>query len=117
MPSEKAAQVISMLLGVQVSAGWGDKAASRLARQLARAGFEDAMEAALAAEDALAADETPVSVLGKGAPVPAAGQEEDEADPGEEGKVPAGAPQVLAIRTLDERLTWLRPLVSRPRGT
>jgi hypothetical protein len=48
--------------------------------------------------------------------VPAAGQEEDEADPGEEGKVPAGAPQVLAIRTLDERLTWLRPLASRRKG-
>ena len=115
VPPEKAAQVISMLLGVPVSAGWVDKAASRLARQLARAGFEDAMEAALAAEDALAADETPVSVLGKRAPA-AAGQDEDEADPGEEGKAPAGAAHVLAIRTPDERLTWLRPLASRRKG-
>jgi len=31
VPPEKAAQVISMLLGVPVSAGWVDKAASRLA--------------------------------------------------------------------------------------
>ncbi len=42
VPPEKAAQVIGMLLGVPVSAGWVDKAASRLARQLAGAGFEDA---------------------------------------------------------------------------
>ena len=59
VPPEKAAQVIAMLLGVPVSPGWVDKAAVRLARKLAGAGFEEAMEAALAAEDALAADETP----------------------------------------------------------
>jgi Transposase IS66 family len=116
VPPEKAAQVIGMLLGVPVSAGWADKAASRLARQLAGAGFEDAMEAALAAEGALAADETPVSVLGKAVPAAAAGPDKDEADPGEEGKAPAGAPHVLAVRTLDERLTWLRPLASRRKG-
>jgi len=74
------------------------------------------MEAALAAEDALAADETPVSVLGKGAPA-AARQDEDEADAVEEGKAPAGAPHVLAIRPLDERLTWLRPWPRSARGT
>jgi Transposase IS66 family len=116
VPPEKAAQVIGMLLGVPVSAGWVDKAASRLARQLAGAGFEDAMEAALAAEGALAADETPVSVLGKAVPAAAAGPDKDEADPGEEGKAPAGASHVLAVRTLDERLTWLRPLASRRKG-
>src|SRR5262249_14561803 len=82
VPREKAAQVMGMLPGVPVSAGWVDKAASRLARQLARAGSEDAMEAALAAEDALAADETPVSVLGKVGPAATAGPCEDEADPG-----------------------------------
>jgi hypothetical protein len=36
-----------------------DKAAARVSAQLGRAGFEQAMLAALAAEDVLAADETP----------------------------------------------------------
>ena len=117
VPPEKAAQVIAMLLGVDVSAGWVDKASSRLARQLGKAGFGEAMEAALAAEDALAADETPVNVLDKTAPAQPGGQEDkDEADPGEEGKAPAGAPHVLAVRTLDERLVWLRALASRRKG-
>jgi len=48
-----------MLLGVPVSAGWVDKASARLSRQLEKAGFEEAMCAALAAEPVLAADETP----------------------------------------------------------
>jgi hypothetical protein len=117
VPPEKAAQVIAMLLGVPVSAGWVDKAASRLAARLRKAGFEEAMEAALAAEGALAADETPVSVLDRAPPAPAAGREDgDEAGPGEEGKAPAGAPHILAVRTLDERLTWLRALPSRRKG-
>ena len=115
VPPEKAAQVIAMLLGVPVSPGWVDKAAARLARKLAGAGFEEALEAALAAEGALAADETPVNVLDR-APVPAAGSEEDQADPGEEQKAEPGAPHVLAIRTLDERLCWLRALGSRRKG-
>jgi transposase len=117
VPPEKAAQVIAMLLGVPVSPGWVDKAAARLARELAEAGFEEAMEAALAAEAVLAADETPVSVLERTPPAPAAGREEgDEADPGEEQKAEPGAPHVLAIRTLDERLCWLRALGSRRKG-
>jgi transposase len=117
VPPEKAAQVIAMLLGVGVSAGWVDKASSRLSRRLREAGFDAAMEAALAAKDALAADETPVSVLDGTAPPQPGGQEDkDGADPGEEGKAPAGAPHVLAIRTLDERLTWLRALASRSKG-
>jgi transposase len=116
VPPEKAAQVIAMLLGVPVSAGWVDKAAARLARRLARAGFEEAMEAALAAEDALAADETPVNVLDRTPPAPAGPEDGDEADPGEEGKALAGAPHILAVRTLDERLTWLRAIASRRKG-
>jgi transposase len=117
VPPERAAQVIAMLLGVPVSPGWVDKAAARLARKLADAGFEEAMEAALAAGDALSADETPVNVLSRTPPAPAAGQGgEDEADPGEERKAQPGAPHVLAIRTLDERLAWLRALGSRRKG-
>jgi hypothetical protein len=116
VPPEKAAQVIAMLLGVPVSPGWVDKAAARLARKLAGAGFEEAMEAALSAGDALAADETPVNVLDRTPAAPAPQGDGDEADPGEEQKAQPGAPHVLAIRTLDERLCWLRALGSRRKG-
>lgn len=117
VPPERAAQVISMLLGVPVSAGWVDKASARLSARLEKAGFDAAMEAALAAKPALAADETPVNVLDRTAPAPRpAGQEEDEADPGEERKAAPGTPHVLVVRTLDERLTWLRALGSRRKG-
>ena len=50
VPPERAAQVMGMLLGVPVSAGFVDKAGSRLSAQLAKAGFDAAMLAALAAE-------------------------------------------------------------------
>jgi transposase len=59
VPPERAAQVMAMLLGVPVSPGWADKASARLAAQLGKAGFDEAMLAALAGQDALAADETP----------------------------------------------------------
>ena len=72
------------------------------------------MIAALAAEDVLAADETPVNVLDK-APVPAAA---DEADPEEkDGKDPAGAPHVLIVTTPDGRLRFLQALGSRRKGS
>ena len=58
-----------MLTGEDVSAGWIDKAVARMNARLKTAGFDDAMTAALAAEDVLAADETPVNVLDK-TPVP-----------------------------------------------
>jgi len=64
VPPERAARVIGMLLGPGVSAGWVDKASARLRA----AGFEETMLAALASEKALAADETPVSVLDRAAP-------------------------------------------------
>ena len=67
-----------MLLGVPVSAGFADKAAARVSAQLWKAGFEEAMLAALACEDVLAADETPVNVLDAAAPAPA-GEESCEA--------------------------------------
>ena len=51
VPPERAAQVIAMLLGVPVSAGFVDKAAARVSAQLGRAGFDAAMLAALAAEE------------------------------------------------------------------
>ena len=82
VPPERAAQVIGMLLGVEVSAGWVDKAAARVNAQLGRAGFDEAMTAALAAESVLAADETPVNVLDGAAPAPAP-EESGGADPEE----------------------------------
>ena len=56
------------------------------------------MQATLAAEPVLAADETPVNVLDRHA-----GLAEDE----------AGAPHVLVVRTPHQGLTWLRALGSR----
>jgi hypothetical protein len=113
VPPERAAQVMGMLLGVPVSAGWVDKAAARTSAQLGKAGFDEALIAALAAETVLAADETPVNVLDKAVPQPAA-REEDETDPEEkDGKAAAGAPHVLIVRTPDGRLTFLQAIASR----
>jgi len=111
VPPERAAAVMGMLLAVPVSAGWVDKAAGRVSAQLQKAGFDEAMIAALTAEDVLGADETPVNVLGKSVP-PAAAPEEKEADPAK-GKAAAGAPHVLIVRTPDGRLTFLRAIGSR----
>jgi hypothetical protein len=119
VPPERAAQVMGMLLGVPVSAGWVDKAAARVAAQLGKAGFDEAMLAALAAEDVLAADETPVNVLDKTvpAPVPPGEEQEQDKDPEEkDGTAAAGAPHVLITRTPDGRLTFLRALGSRRKG-
>jgi transposase len=115
VPPERAAHVMGMLLGVPVSAGWVDKAGSRLSAQLGKAGFGEAMLAALAGEKALAADETPVNVLDRAAPQPPAPGEEVN-DPEEKGKAAAGAPHVLIVRTPDGRLTFLQAIGSRRKG-
>jgi hypothetical protein len=119
VPPERAALVMGMLLGVPVSAGWVDKASSRLSAQLRDAGFGEAMLAAMTAEDVLAADETPVNVLDKTpAPQPAAHAEKEETDPQEKEKEKAasGAPHVLIVRTPDGRLTFLQAISSRRKG-
>ncbi|HEX7162172.1 MAG TPA: transposase [Trebonia sp.] len=117
VPAERSAQLIGMLLGTEVSAGWVDKAVARVNTQLGRAGFDDAMTAALAAEDVLAADETPVNVLDK-TPLPAPAGEDGEADPEEkDGKTPAGAPHVLIVTTPDGRLRLMLALASRRKGS
>jgi len=119
VPPERAAQVIGMLLGIEVSAGWVDKAAARVSAQLGKAGFEEAMLAALAGEDVLAADETPVNVLDKNAPAPepAAGEDGQEKDPEEKEKPASGSPHVLITRTPDGRLTFLQAIGSRRKGS
>jgi transposase len=118
VPAERSAQLIGMLLGTEVSAGWVDKASARVNARLKAAGFDEAMLAALAAEDVLAADETPVNVLDM-TPVPAVAPDgESETDPEEkDGKAPAGAPHVLIIKTPDGRLTSLLALGSRRKGS
>jgi hypothetical protein len=114
VPPERAAQVVDMLLGVPVSAGWVDKAAARVSAQLGKAGFDEAMIAAMAAENVLAAGETPVNVLDKAVPQPAAREQNEEMDPEEkDGKAMAGAPHVLIVRTPDGRLTFLQAIASR----
>ena len=87
-----------MLLGVPVSPGFVDLASERLASRLQDAGFDGAMQAALATEPVLAADETPVNLTD-----PHAGLAEQD----------AGAPHVLVVRTPYRGLTWLRALGSR----
>ena len=75
-------------------------ASARLDGTLQHAGFDDAMQAALAAEPALGADETPVNVL------------TPDNDP-QTGEPETGSPHVLVIRTPGGNLTWLRALGSR----
>jgi hypothetical protein len=111
VPPERSALLIGMLFGIGVSTGWVDKAAARVSARLGEAGFGEAMLAALAGEDVLAADETPVNVLDGTAPAPAAG--EDGAGPGEKDGNAAGSPHVLITRTPDGRLTFLQALASR----
>ena len=115
VPPERSAQVIGMLFGIPVSAGWVDKAAARVNARLGEAGFDAAMLAALAAEDVLAADETPVNVLDRRSLRPAP-EDGGEADP-EEGKPRAGAPHALITRTPDGRLTYLQAIASRRKGS
>jgi hypothetical protein len=116
VPAERSAQLIGMLLGEEVSPGWVDKASARVNARLKAAGFDDAMTAALAAQDVLAADETPVNVLDK-APVPAAAPD-DAGEAGPEGKAAAaGAPHVLIVTTPDGRLRFLQALASRRKGS
>lgn len=87
-----------------MSAGFVDRANTRLAGKLTEAGFDEAMLAALLAEPVLAADESPVQVV-----TPAVDEDTGEPLP--------GSPHVLAIRTPDERLAWLAGLTSRSYDT
>ena len=72
----------------------------RLDEKLQAAAFDDAMQAALADEPVLGADETPVNVLTR------------DTDP-ETGEPEEGAPHVLIVRPPGGKLTWLRAMGSR----
>ena len=100
VPAERTAHLIAMLLGMPVSPGFVDKASSRLDERLQDAGFDEAMQAALAEEPVLGADETPVNVLAQ------------DIDP-ETGEPQTGSPHVLIIRPPGGKLTWLRAMGSR----
>jgi Transposase IS66 family len=102
VPAERAADLIGMLAGIPVSAGFVDKASSRLDGRLQDAGFDEAMQQALAAEPALGADETPVNVV------------TPEPDPGT-GE-PDGAPHVLIVRP-PTASPCCRGTLTRPRST
>ena len=77
VPVERTAMLMEALLGTPVSAGFVARAHERLAQRLEQAGFDAAMEAALRAEQALCADETPVNLI---------------RNTGEDGTVAAGQP-------------------------
>lgn len=99
VPIERTAMLMEALLGVPVSAGFVARALQRLAQRLAAGGFDEAMKAALRAEDVLCADETPTNVISKntdehGAPVP-------------------GSPHAVTVRTPDARLVWYAAIGSR----
>ncbi len=94
MPVERAAMVIGALLGVPVSAGFVARANARLAQDLQSAGFDEAMTAALRA------DESPVNV---------ARRDLDEAT----GTVLSGTPHLLVIRTPTPGLVWYAAISSR----
>jgi Transposase IS66 family/Family of unknown function (DUF6444) len=98
VPAERTAMLMGALLGAPVSAGFVSRAHERLARRLDQAGFDAAMKAALRAEQALCADETPVNIA---------------RNVGEDGGPAAGSPHVATVRTPDARLVWYAAMPSR----
>ena len=98
-PSSGPRRVMAALLGAPVSTGFVARALARFAECLAGAGFDEAMKAALRAEDVLCADETPTNVIGK--------------DTDEQGEPLPGSPHAVTVRTPDARLVWYAPIGSR----
>ncbi|MGH3718119.1 MAG: IS66 family transposase [Pseudonocardiaceae bacterium] len=99
VPIERTAALMAMLLGVPVSAGFVARALERFAQRLAAGGFDDAMKAALRAEDVLCADETPTNVIRK--------------NTDENGHPVPGSPPAVTVRTPDARLVWYAARGSR----
>lgn len=97
VPVERTAMLMESLLGAPVSAGFVARAHERLAARLEAAGFDAAMKTALRAEQALCADETPANVIRHAS----------------KDGTPAGSPQVITVRTPDERLVWYAATPSR----
>jgi transposase len=98
VPVEATANLMAALLGTPVSTGFVARAHERFADLLAAAGFDEAMIAALRAEDVLCADETPVNVV-------------DNVD--SDGQPADGSPHVVTVRTPDPRLVWYKEIAAR----
>jgi Transposase IS66 family/Family of unknown function (DUF6444) len=98
VPVEATAALMAALLGTPVSTGFVARAHERFADMLAAAGFDEAMIAALRAEDVLCADETPVNVV-------------DNVDG--DGALADGSPHVVTVRTPDARLVWYKEIAAR----
>lgn len=99
VPVERTAMLMAALVGAPVSTGFLTRAHERVAGRLEQAGFDEAMRAALAGEDVVCADETPVNLAGK--------------DTDEHGAPAPGTPHVACVRTPDARLVWYRALPAR----
>lgn len=100
VPVERTATLIHALLGVQVSTGFVARAGERLAQMLKRAGFDEAMKAALRSREVLCGDESPVNVLC------------NDLDAATGVEVP-GAPHAVTVRTPDASLIWYAGMTSR----
>jgi transposase len=98
VPVEATAALMAVLLGTAVSTGFVARAHERFADMLAAAGFDEAMIAALRAEDVLCAHETPVNVV---------------TNVDSDGEPADGSPHVVAVRTPDARLVWYKEIVAR----
>lgn len=98
VPVEATAALMAALLGTPVSTGFVARAHERFADLLAAAGFDEAMIAALRAEDVLCADETPVNVV---------------TNVDGDGEAADGSPHVVVVRTPDTRLVWYKEIAAR----
>ena len=98
VPVEATAALMAALLGTPVSTGFVARAHERFADMLAAAGFDEAMIAALRAEDVLCADETPVNVV---------------TNVDGDGEPADGSPHVVTVRTPDARLVWYKEIAAR----
>lgn len=99
VPVERTAMLMAAMLGSPVSSGFVARAHERFAQKLDAAGFDTAMRDALAVEEVLHADETPVKVA--------------RTDLDEDGRPVPGSPHVVVLRTPHARLAWYRALPAR----
>jgi len=78
---ERAADLMSALLGAEVSTGYVSSCLTRLDEALTAAGFEETLKAALCQADVLGTDETPAPVTATGAAAEAARTGQDISNP------------------------------------
>jgi transposase len=106
LAQERTAEVINGLFGTEVSQGWINNIAQRLAERLR--GFEDDLKTALLADPVALADETPVNTIADDAAPEPAGGADCGAGPGADTESEAWRafhPHVFTFRSAD--LVWL----------